>query len=238
MAKKGEKKHMKRIAKPKAIPIIDKKASKFITRTACGPHQMKGAVPLSVLLRDMLQVAMNAKEARTILRGRMVEIDGTVRTAEDFPVGIMDAVALPKAGKYYRIVVDWKGRLKAIETTKEDSGRKIMHVVRKHVAPGAKITLTFHDGRNMLGDNKVRCGDSVIVSLPKPKILEHLKLEPGARCLVREGKHAGSIVTLNELMERKARRPSEAKVTGADKDEFITVAKYLFVVDSKFGVSQ
>jgi hypothetical protein len=39
-------------------------------------------------------------------------------------------------------------------------------------------------------------------------------------------------------MERKSRRPSEAKVTGADKAEFITVAKYLFVVDSKFGVSQ
>ncbi len=238
MAKKGENKHMKRIAKPKAIPLSDKKASKFIIRTACGPHPMRGAVPLTVLLRDVLHVAKSAREAKNILSARMVEIDGRARTAEDFPVGIMDVISMPKAGKYYRMVVDWKGRLKAVEIDKAASASKFVRVVRKHVVPGGKINLTFHDGKNLLGDNHVRCGDSVIIGLPKAKMLEHLKLQPGARCLVREGKHAGSIVTLNEIYGRKAGRPSEAKVTGEGKEEFITVAKYLFVVDSKFGVSQ
>jgi len=237
MAKKGEAKHQKRIAKPKAIPITDKKASTWIARTAPGPHPRKGSVPLSVLLRDVLKVARTAREARRIMVQRLVEIDGKPRTDERFPVGLMDVVGMPKAGRYYRIVVDWKGRLVPVEIKKEDAGRKILRVVRKHIAPGAKINLTFHDGRNIIGDNHVHCGDSVSVSLPKAKIEEHLKLESGSRCLIMEGKHAGTIVTLNEIIQRKSGRPAEAKVS-TDKGEFITVAKYLFVDDSRFGVSQ
>ena len=237
MEKKGEAKHQKRIATPKVIPITDKKASTWIARTVPGPHARASSVPLSVLLRDILKVAKTAKEARRVMVQRMVEIDGKARTDERFPVGLMDVVGFPKAGKYYRIVVDWKGRLVPAEINKEDAGRKILRVVRKHIAPGAKINLTFHDGRNIISDNHIHCGDSVSVSIPKVKIEEHLKLESGSRCLIMEGKHAGTIVTLNEIIQRKAGKPAEAKVS-KDKSEFITVAKYLFVVDSRFGVSQ
>jgi len=237
MAKKGECKHQKRISKPKAIPITDKKASTWITRTAPGPHSKEGAIPLSVLLRDVLRVAKTAREARAILVQRLVEVDGTVRTGEKFPVGIMDVVGLPKAGKYYRIAVDWKSRLTPAEIKKDEAGRKILKVVKKHVAPGGKITLTFHDGRNMAGDNHIHCGDSMVVGLPDVKMKEHLKLQPGARCLIREGKHAGKVVTLSEIIQRKAGKPNEARVASG-KDEFVTVAKYLFVVDQSYGVSQ
>jgi len=236
MAKKGEGKHVKRIAKEKAIPITDKKAHVWITKTGPGPHPKRSSIPLSVLLRDVLGVAKTAKEARSILVQRLVEVDGKARASGEFPVGLMDVVGMPKADRYYRIVVDWKGRLKPLEIKKGESKRKILRVVKKHIAPGARINLTFHDGRNMAGDNHVRPGDSVIVSLPEAKMVEHLKLQPGARCLIREGKHAGTIVTLNEIIQRKAGKSAEAKVASG-KDEFITVAKYLFVVDSGFGVS-
>jgi ribosomal protein S4E len=49
-----------------------------------------------------------------------------------------------------------------------------------------------------------------------------------------EGKHAGSIVKLKEIIERKGGKPSEALVSDKS-EEFITVAKYLFVVDEAFG---
>jgi len=237
MAKKGEAKHQKRIAKPKAIPITDKKASKWIIRTSPGPHGRNRSMPLSIFLRNVIKVAKTANEARRIIVQRAVEIDGKARTDERFPVGLMDVVGLPKAGKYYRIIVDWKGRLVPLEITKEEAARKILRVVRKHVAPGAKINLTFHDGRNMIADNHIHCGDSVVVSVPEIKMAEHLKLESGSRCLIMEGKHAGTMVTLNEIIQRKAGKPAEARVSSG-QGEFITVAKYLFVVDSKFGVTQ
>lgn len=233
MAKRGGTKHLKRIASPKSIPVQDKKERKWMTKHSPGPHPKKYSIPLGVLVRDILKVATTLREVRKVLSKRMIEIDGRARTDEKFPVGLMDVISMPKSGKHYRIMVDNKGRLVPHEVSKEDSSSKILKVVKKHTIRGGKLSLTFHDGRNMVGDNHVRVGDSVIISLPEAKMKSHLKRDKGARCLVMEGKHAGSIVKLKEIIERKGGHPSEALV--ADKsEEFITVAKYLFVVDEAF----
>ncbi len=234
MAKRGGTKHLKRIASPKAVPITDKKGRTWMTMASPGPHPKKHSVPLGVLVRDVLKLASTLREVRKVLSGRMLEVDGRPRTDEKFPVGLMDVVSFPKGGKFYRIMVDNKGRLVPVEVTKEQAGSKILRVVKKHTVPGGKISLTFHDGKNMLGDNHVHVGDSVVVALPKAEMKQHLKRDKGARCLVMEGKHAGSIVKLKEIIERKGGMPSEALVQ--DKtEEFVTVAKYLFVVDEAFG---
>jgi small subunit ribosomal protein S4e len=228
-------KHQKRIAKPNAIPITDKKANVWITKSEPGPHPASSSIPLVVLLKDVLGFAKTNKEARTIIVQRRVEVDGVVRCEEKFPVGLMDAVSFPKAGKHYRITVDWKGRLKPLEIEEGQAKTKIIKVRGKHAAPGKKFNLSFHDGRNMFGDNHIHPGDSIVVALPEAKMQTHLKLENGARCLVREGKHAGTIVKLNEIIPRAAGKSAEAKVSRGD-EEFVTIADYLFVVDENFKV--
>jgi small subunit ribosomal protein S4e len=234
MAKRGGTKHLKRIAAAKAIPITDKKDRMWMSRTAPGPHPAKHAIPLGVLVRDVLKIAPTLREVRSIITGRMLEVDGTVRTDEKFPVGLMDVVSFPKGNKHFRMMVDGKGRLIPHEIGKEQAAVKILRVVRKHTVPGGKLSITFHDGRNMLADNHIRVGDSVIVTLPKVALKTHLKRDKGSRCLVMEGKHAGSVVKLKEIIERKGGKPSEALVQDKS-EEFITVAKYLFVVDESFG---
>jgi small subunit ribosomal protein S4e len=233
MAKRGGTKHLKRIASPKAVPIRDKKERTWMKNMAPGPHPKKHSIPLGVLVRDILRVASNLSETRKILSGRMLEVDGVPRTDEKFPVGLMDVVSFPKAGKHFRMMVDSKGRLFPQEITKEESSHKLVRVVNKHTIRGGKITLTFHDGKNMVSDNHVRVGDSLMLALPGAKLKTHLKREKGSRCLVVEGKHAGNIVKLKEIIARKGGKPSEAVVQGKS-DEFITVAKYLFVVDEGF----
>lgn len=225
---------MKRLASPKAVPIRDKKARTWITRPAPGPHPKKHCIALSVLIRDILKVASNLAEVRQILSRRMVEVDGTVRTDEKFPVGLMDVVSFQKSEKYYRLMVDNKGRLNPEEIKKNDASKKLLRVVRKHTIPGGKINYTFHDGRNLIGDNHVKVGDTVEVSLPKVSMKGHLKRDKGAHCLVVEGKHAGTLVKLKEIIERKGGKSPEALVEH-DKNEFVTVAKYLFVVNDGFG---
>lgn len=233
MAKLGGTKHLKRIAAPKAVPVTDRKATTWMINTAPGPHPKKHAIPLTVLLRDLIGVVKDAREAGRALSRRLVMVDGKARTDAKFPVGLMDVVSF--AGKSYRIVVDWKGRLVPIEITSERASSKILKVVGKRTVQGGKICLSFHDGRNMAADNNVKVGDSIIVSLPKASMVKHLKSEKGARCLVSEGKHAGKIVKLKEIIQRKGSKPSEALVE-SDGGEFITVAKYLVVVDEAFQV--
>ena len=237
MGKRGIRNHQKRLSKPKAVPLTDKKGKTWTTKVMPGPHGAKAAMSLSVLLKDVLHVAKTNKESKIILNNRLVQVDGRIRTEPKFPIGFMDVISLPKAEKYYRILIDWKGRLNPVEITKEQAGSKILRVIGKHIAPGAKTNLTFHDGRNMYGDNHPKLGDSIVVDLPKIKMSAHLKLEPGAKCLIREGKHAGHLVSLTEIIPRSAGKPAEAKVS-ADGVELVTVAKYLFVVDEKFEVAK
>jgi small subunit ribosomal protein S4e len=224
---------MKRLASPKAVPVHDRKERKWIINAMPGPHPKKHAIPLGVLLRDVLGVASTAREAKRILSGRMVEVDGRVRTDEKFPVGLMDVISFPKMETHYRMFVDRKGRLVPSQIGKEDASSKILRVVKKHTIRKGKLNLTFHDGKNSTGDNHVHVGDSVVVSLPEAKMKSHLKREKGSNCLVMEGKHAGSVVRLKEIIQRKGGKPSEALVESGG-EEFITVAKYLFVVDEGF----
>ncbi len=233
MAKLGGTKHLKRIAAPKAVPVTDRKETTWMIRTGPGPHPRKHAIPLTVLLRDIIGAVTSAREAGRAISSKLVKVDGKPRTDAKYPVGIMDVLSF--ADKNYRMVVDWKGRLVPVQIDAARASSKILKVVGKRTVKGGKIALSFHDGRNMAADNNIKVGDSIVVSLPGAGMKSHLKSEKGARCLVSEGKHAGSVVTLKEIIQRKGSKPSEALVQG-DGGEFITVAKYLIVVDDAFKI--
>lgn len=228
MGKRGAPKHMKRIVAPKAVPIHDKKATTWMVKPQPGPHPNKKCIPLGVLLRDILGVAKTTREVRRILSSRLVEVDGKVRVEEKFPTGLMDVLSM--GGKHYRIMLDGKGRLVPEEIKKEDASSKMVRVVRKHTISKGKTTLTLHDGRNLVSDGHVNVGDSLVVSLPKVEMKKHLKRAKGAKCLVMDGKHAGTTVSLKEIIQRKGGKPSEALVAHG-KEEFVTVAGYLFVIE-------
>lgn len=232
MAKKGGTYHTKRLAIPKAIPLSDKKKTKFMMSTAPGPHRKEMAIPLGVLIRDILKFTRTASETRKVLNGKQAFVDGKMRRDERLPIGLMDTVSFPKADKTYRIAVNRKGQLVPVEIQTKDASKKIAKVINKHTVKGGKTNITLHDGRNILADNSVRVGDSVIISVPQQKIEKVLKLESGAKCLITEGKHAGTVAKLENIIPRQQGAWPEAKLKGAE--EFITVARYLLVVDDSY----
>jgi small subunit ribosomal protein S4e len=232
MAKRGGTKHLKRIAAPPAIPIHDKKANTWVVKVSPGGHKKTKSIPLLVLIRDILKFAYDAREAKKIIARRIVKVDGKVRTDPKFPVGLMDVISFDGINNAYRIGVDLKGRLTPILIPKDEETRKIAKVVSKHPYKN-KIVLHFHDGKNIISSDAVKIGDSAIIKLPENKIEGILKLEKGARCLITEGTHAGTIATLEEIIEQKGTRRKEAKLS-TPSGEFITVADYLLVVDDKF----
>lgn len=235
MAKRGSSKHLKRIAIPKEIPLEGKKHNTWLVRGLPGAHPFSMSMPLAVLLRDVLKIAKTLKEAETILSQRLVLVDGKPRTEPKFPVGFMDIIDIPQAGKTYRIIVNSHGYLLPREISNKQKNVKLARVEKKFVVPGSKIAITLHDGKTLQVDKQLKIGDTVQVTLPKPSIQGVLPLKPGARCLVREGKHAGTLATLEEIIQRREGHANEARLKHGDQ-EFITVAKYLFVVDEKFSL--
>ncbi|VVC01265.1 30S ribosomal protein S4e [uncultured archaeon] len=146
----------------------------------------------------------------------------------------MDLVEIPKVGKTWRIQIGPDGKLAAKEVSAAAAGHKLVKVVGKHTIRGGKVQVALHDGRTLLADNAVKVGSTLQVSVPAFKINKALPLESGVRCLITSGKHAGEMATLEKIIERVGSMDSEASLKSGN-ESFVTVTKYLFVVDNEFA---
>jgi len=228
MGKRGRKTCTKRIAVSKVVPIHDKKSKEWIADTHPGPYGKNRAMPLVVLLREVLGVAANAKEAKIILMDRKVLVNGVARTDLNFPIGFMDIVAMPAADAYYKMGVK-RGKLVPEKIEKDAAKVKLLKVTGKDTLKGNKVSVALHDGRNMLADNNVSVGDTVEFDLGAKKMGKLLKFGKGAKCIITDGKHSGAEVVVEEIFPNSEGRAAEALVSAGD-ESFRTLANYLFVV--------
>src|SRR3989338_7495650 len=141
-----------------------------------------------------------------------------------------------KLSLHYRVFVS-KGAIALKEITAEQAGLKYCRIIGKTTKKKGKVQLNLHDARNFViekEEDRFKTGDTVLTSItPKQEIKGILKMEPGAKCLVFKGKHAGTVGVLEALMERAGSKATEARLK-SEGESFITLKNYLIVVDDKF----
>ena len=235
MAKKGGSSHLKRIAASRYVPIA-RKSFVWLAKPMPGTHAAGESVALITLLKEILHVAENSREAKKVIRSGEVFVDGRPVKRERFPVGLMDVVSIPKMKKYYRIMVDQHDRMKLCEISESEASFKLCKVLRKGNVKGGRMQIGLHDGRNVIFNEDVSVGDTVKLAIPEQKVLGVLKLKEDAKCLVTKGKHAGVLAVVAKLHPRRSRREAEATLR-SDGSEFTTVKKYLFVVGDELKSS-
>merc|ERR1712172_188792 len=71
-----------------------------------GPHKQGESLPVGLFLRNRLKYAITMKEVETIMKQRLIKIDGKTRTDPKFPTGFMDVVQIDKTGENFRIIYD------------------------------------------------------------------------------------------------------------------------------------
>lgn len=228
MGRKSGSTRLKRLAAPRAM-LIERKVSKWVSKPKPGPHAGSESVSLVSMLRDLLGLTRTSREAEKIVARGDVFVDGRVVKEPRFPIGLMDVVSIPKAGKNYRVLVDSKARITLKEVGKEQVKYKLCKLVGKQTVKKGKTQLALHDGRTLLSNEQHATGTTLKISVPEAKVLEALKLEAGAKCFVTKGKHAGVVAELVEVVPGTATRDAEAKMK-AEGGEFMTVLKYLFAV--------
>lgn len=235
MAGKGGSSHLKRLAAPRYAPVARKRFV-WLAKPMPGPHPGEESMALLALVRDVLGLADNGREARKIIRGGGLLVDGRAVKRERFPIGLMDVVSIPLMGKHYRVLIDSHGRMKLAEIPEKDAAYKLCKIERKSCLRGNEMQAGLHDGRNIIAGKEMKVGDTVKLAVPGQKLLGVMRLEPDARCLIVKGKHAGTVATVAKIHPRTSRRDPEATVK-SDGSEFITVKKYLFVVGNEMGQS-
>jgi small subunit ribosomal protein S4e len=196
---------LKRLVAPK-FWRVGRKVRKWVVSPSPGPHKKMECFPLLIIVRDILKLAEDAKEAKRIIKSGEVLVDGKVRKDYAFPVGLFDTLAIPRIKKFYRVVPAEDG-LKIVEINEEEAKIKICRIEKKTVVKKGRIQLNLNDGKNLLLEKNGFCvGDSVLLELPSLKILQHIKLEKDCLGVIIKGKNSGKIAKVLEIVAGKALR--------------------------------
>ncbi|MDI9437371.1 MAG: 30S ribosomal protein S4e [Euryarchaeota archaeon] len=229
MAKMGSRKHLKRYKAPEHWPIHPKEDT-WTVKPSPGSHAIEDSLPLLLVVRDILDLADTAREAKMIINQGEILVDGTVRKDYKFPVGFMDVIQIPKTGKTYRVLPDEKGRLVLHPISEENQNFKLCRIQNKTTIRGGKQQLNLHDGRNCLVEGEYRAGDVVVLQVPKQEVTQHLKLENGALGFITGGKHIGELGTIKEINITKSSMPNTILMETGDGKSFQTLQDYVFVL--------
>ncbi len=218
--------HLKRLNAPRSWPI-KRKVSIWTAKQRPGSHSVENSIPAVFLLRDMIKICDTAREAKRIVANRDLLVDGKPVRSVKAPVGLMDAVAIPKMDLYFRVVLSDKGKLAIVPVSKDEAAWKLCRIEGKTKVAGGKIQLNLSDGRNVILDkNEYKTGDVLKIAVPTQEILEAYTLGKDAFALITSGQHAGLTNTVSEYIVTKDASANIVKF--ADGTE--TVKKNVFVI--------
>jgi len=224
--------HLKRLNAPDSWRIT-KKTTTFIAKTAPGPHNAN-AMPIAVWLRDTMGFARTAKEVKQILKQKDVFINGRPCRDPKLGIGIFDIIALPRIGKYYRMLRDVKGRHKSVEIDAEAAQSRLCKIDNKTIISGGRVQLNLRYGANILADNTYKPNDSIVISL-KPedrfKILDHFPFATGNMAMIIGGQHSGKVARIVEIVKTPGSVSNRITLEDVEtKTRFDTITPYIYMV--------
>jgi small subunit ribosomal protein S4e len=240
LGRKGKTARLKRKPAPKFWPI-HRKELPWIVKPSSGPHSLQNCLSLTLVLRDMLEVADNRKEGKLILHQGKVLVNGQVREKDDYPVGLMDVISLPDMNKYYRILPSHKG-LFLSPISKEEATFKLVRVENKTTATNA-VQVSLHDGSNMLlkvADIKspvevtYETFDVLKVNFEDKQVVSTLKVKEGNIAVITGGKNIGKIGKIAEIEKTEAKKRRQALVVIEDAQG----TKYQTILDFVFSIGE
>ncbi len=238
MARKGAKRHLKRLATPTSW-YVERKTYKWAVRPRPGPHSLENSIPLIYIVRDYLHYARHAREARKILNEGKILVDGKVRRDYKFPVGIMDVISIPETGENYRVLPNRIGKLILHPIEGEEVHLKPLRIRNKRMVKGANIQLNFHDGTNHLirlespldpKKDEFKTSYTVLMRVPERSIEEVIPFEIGAYVFVTQGKNVFRRGKIVEVRSFPMGWPDVVTIEDDNGELFDTLKEYAFVV--------
>jgi len=224
--------HMKRYLIPKYWKM-GKKQAKFVVAPRAGPHKRERCIPLLVVLRDILKLSENAKEAKKIIKKGEVIVDKKPRKDPNYPLGLMDVLEIPNINKAYRVNVDKHGLILE-EIKSEEAKKKLCRIQNKRVIRGGTFQINLHDGRNIRSDKDVySTNDSLLIELPGQKILKHFKFDKNSPATIISGKNIGVQGRIKNVFNRKTMLESSRVILQTKSGEIETVKDYVLVGEVK-----
>ena len=196
---------------------ITRKDKRFVVTVKPGGHKKNISIPSAVFVRDTLKLANSLREAKSVVYGGKVKVDGVVRKSLHHGIGLMDVVELEGVSDVYRLVPKDLTVLKPIKINESEKNKKLLKVTKKVTIKDKKTQLGFHDGRTLISDTKLNVGDTCIVQVPETKILDVIKLEKGVQVVITSGVNAGRMGKIADIKSGTFVLPKRALVDIGDR---------------------
>lgn len=229
MGRRGNKKHLKRLAAPKHW-MLDKLSGVWAPRPSTGPHKLRECLPLILILRNRLKYALTGREVKMILMNKLVKVDGKVKLDPNYPAGFMDVVTIPRLDSHFRLLYDTKGRFVLVPIKNTEATFKLCRVQKSAIGRGGISYISTHDGRTIrFPDPDIKVGDSVKVKLEDNTISDFYKLDIGARVMVVKGRNTGRIGNVRKI-EKHPGATNIVHIDDVSDHKFATRIQNVFVI--------
>ncbi len=192
--------HAKRQTISKSLPI-PRKGTDYIVVAS---REKKNGVPLLIILRDILKLAKNRRETKKILNSGEVFVNDKMIKKDNFSVLPFDIIQV--VDKSYELTFSDRGKFMVKETEKKE---KILKIIGKRLVKNKQMQLNLMYGRNILSNEKVNVGDSVIIS--EGKIVKVIYLEKGREAVIFAGKNKGKHGKISKIENKIASLSYENK---------------------------
>ncbi len=234
MAKRGIYKHLKRVNAPSSW-MLSKVGGIWAMKPSQGPHKLRECIPLNLLLRTKLRIALNAKEAKLICKAKEgnISIDNKVRTDHKYPVGFMDIVTINKTGTNYRVCFDVKGRWRLVRISKEEAKYKLCKVTKRSMGPKKIPYITTSDGRTLRFPHPdIKINDTIKLNLETNEIVSYYKYKIGAQVIISGGNNIGRAGEIQKI-EKHPGSYEIVYIKDTVGKEFSTRLTNIFIVGDK-----
>ncbi len=188
--------YLKRQKVPKSWPVF-RKGTKYVVKPR---FDAKRSLPLLVILREMLKVVQNRKEAKHTIHMKQILVNNKPATDEKSSVLLFDTINLIPSKKYFSLELSDKGKFELKEIEENKVNYKTAKIINKNILKGKKTQLNLSDGRNFLSDIKCNVNDSVLINFKEKKIEKCIPLKEKVKAVVFAGKHSGktgSVLKIN-----------------------------------------
>ena len=83
---------------------ITRKDKRFVVTVKPGGHKKDVSIPTAVFVRDTVKLANTLREAKSVIYGGKIKVDGVIRKSLHHGIGLMDVVELQGVPEVYRLV--------------------------------------------------------------------------------------------------------------------------------------
>lgn len=219
------KNHLKRLVAPRCW-TLKRKGIKFTIKPTAGGQKKDLSMPMTVILRDVLNIAGTRRDVKRLLATKEIIVDGKRRKDDSYPIGLMDVLEIKDTKKFYRFLLNKKGKLVPVEIDATKAKIKPCKIIGKTKLKGGKTQLNLFDGKNILVDkDEYSVGGSIVLDISTGKIIEYHNLEKGTFVFLTSGKHIGDHGTVEDIKAGKVLYKDDAT-----KELKETSKEYCFII--------